>query len=145
MKYYYLILSLVFYSCSSLIKFETPSNINLTNQLAIVDSAKLIYEVNKLPEFALAFLRKEKLVMTDANKFYVNTDVRFDNVTPNSKIVFCGWASKELYFIVYESQRITTQSQLIVFKILNKKYINVEEKFIACRPLTFLDLKICIN
>jgi hypothetical protein len=71
--------------------------------------------------------------------------VHFDNVTPTSRIVFGGSAGKDLTFIVYESQGITTQSQLIVLKPLAKKEVSVEQKFIDCRPLTFLALKKCIQ
>jgi len=144
MKYYFFILTVFLCSCSSLL-FEKSSDNSLTTQLVKLDSAKIFYKVNDLPKYALAFLKRENIVMTDTGSSYMNTDVHFDNVTPTSRIVFGGSTDKDLTFIVYESQGITTQSQLIVLKPFAKKKVSVEQKFINCRPLTFLDLKKCIQ
>lgn len=144
MKYHLFIGTVFLTSCSSLL-FEKQSDNSLTTQLVKFDSAKLIYKVNNLPKYALAFLKRENIVLADIDSFYVNTDVHFDKITPTSRIVFGGSAGKNLTFIVYESQGITTQSKLVVFKPLAKKEVRLEQKYINCRPLTFLDLKKCIQ
>jgi len=117
----------------------------LQYQLKEADSAKLIFEVKNLPKRVIAFFKQEYIVLADTGKYYNATDLRFDYTTPNARIVFGGSVSKDFGFALYESQGITTQSHLLIFKFQEAKEIYVERKIINCRPVDFLSLKNCLR
>ncbi len=142
---YFTLLTIILCGCKSSMMFENHTDNSLISQLDRFDTAKLFFKLSEMPKPASAFLKRDHIVLADTGKSYNKTDLNFDYSTPNARIIFGGWLSQNLFFVMYESQGIATQSHLLVFKRNDNKTIDVEQKFIDCRPSTFSDLKKCIN
>ena len=98
-----------------------------------------------MPKFTSTLLKKEYIVLTDTGKNYNKTDLNFDTKSPNARIIFGGWATKDLAFVLFENDGIESQSHLLVFKTIDKKNTAIESKFLNCRPVNFSALKNCFR
>jgi len=145
MKYLILIVTFI-YSCTSHHEVLKSNGDVLLKELSTYDLvATTFYAKKSIPNSVVKYLKKEHWMLADTGMVYNNTDLILDDRIPNSRIIFGGWVSSNLGFVLYENMGIVSQSNLLIFKTRDKNNVDIEYKFLDCRPKEFLEIRNCAS